>query len=391
MNLDIHSLRAETPGCSRVTHLNNAGASLLAEPILNAVTGYLKQEALYGGYETAAERKQELEATYDLIGELIHADRDEIALMENATAAWNMAFYSIPFSAGDRILTSVSEYASNYINYLNLKNRTDVSVEVIPSDSSGQTDPEALAGMMDDKVRLISISHIPTNNGLVNPAEAIGKIAKEHGVLYLLDACQSVGQYSIDVTKIGCDMLSATGRKYLRAPRGTGFLYVNRKVLDLLHPPFLDLHSAEWTGKDQFEVRRDARKFENWEANYAGIIGLNRAVSYILDIGIDSIWDRVQVLGAYFRSELENIPGVTVRDLGKVKCGIVTFTVDDKSADQIKQYLKSKDINVSVSTRSSTLLDMQNRNLEQAVRASVHYYNTKDEINSCVNALRSLG
>lgn len=390
MTLDIDKLRSETPGCAHVKHFNNAGASLLAEPVLHAVTDYLKDEALYGGYETAAKRKQELEATYGLIAKLIHANAGEIALLENATAAWNMAFYSIDFSKGDRILTSVSEYASNYLNYLNLKRKKDISVEVIPNDSTGQTDVAALSEMMDKKVKLISISHIPTNNGLVNPAETIGSIARKHGVLYLLDACQSVGQYPINVEKIGCDMLSATGRKYMRAPRGTGFLYVNKNVLEDLRPPFLDLHSAEWTGENKFKVRSDARKFENWEANYAGIIGLNKAVSYILDLGMEHIWERVQDLADRFRKELNDIPGVTVRDIGKIKCGIVTFTVEGKSAEQVKQYLSDNRINVSISTKSSTLLDMNRRHLDEAVRASVHYYNTEGEIEECIGLLRQL-
>lgn len=390
MTLDIDKLRSETPGCAHVKHFNNAGASLLAEPVLHAVTDYLKDEALYGGYETAAKRKQELEATYGLIAKLIHANAGEIALLENATAAWNMAFYSIDFSKGDRILTSVSEYASNYLNYLNLKRKKDISVEVIPNDSTGQTDVAALSEMMDKKVKLISISHIPTNNGLVNPAETIGSIARKHGVLYLLDACQSVGQYPINVEKIGCDMLSATGRKYMRAPRGTGFLYVNKNVLEDLRPPFLDLHSAEWTGENKFKVRSDARKFENWEANYAGIIGLNKAVSYILDLGMEHIWERVQDLADRFRKELNDIPGVTVRDIGIIKCGIVTFTVEGKSAEQVKQYLSDNRINVSISTKSSTLLDMNRRHLDEAVRASVHYYNTEGEIEECIGLLRQL-
>jgi len=390
MTLDIDRLRNETRGCTHVTHFNNAGASLLADPILEAVIEYLEEEACYGGYETAGKRRSELEATYALIADLINASSDEIALLENATAAWNMAFYSIDFSEGDKILTSVSEYASNYINYLNLKRKTGIIVEVIPNDSSGQTDAEALSEMMDESVKLISITHIPTNNGLVNPAEDIGKIARQHEVLYLLDACQSVGQYPIDVKKIGCDMLSATGRKYMRAPRGTGFLYVSKRILEKLHPPFLDLHSAEWTGKNKYEVRSDARKFENWEANYAGIIGLNKAVSYILDLGIHKIWERVQFLADLFRRKLDVLPGVAVRDLGKVKCGIVTFTVNGRSAEDIRQFLHNYDINVSISTRSSTLLDMQSRNLQEAVRASVHYYNTEEEIEGFIKKLSEL-
>lgn len=388
--MNIDKLRAETKGCLNVAHFNNAGASLMADPILESVTKYLEQEAQYGGYETANKRTQDIEGTYLLVANLINAQAEEIALMENATSAWNMAFYAIDFSPGDRILTSFSEYASNYINYLRLKQEVDIQIEVIPNDKFGQISVNALSEMMDDKVRLISITHIPTNNGLVNPAEEIGKIARKHDCLYLLDACQSIGQYPIDVEKIGCDLLSATGRKYLRAPRGTGFLYVNRNRLPDLTPPFLDLHSAEWTGKEEYRIRDDARRFENWEANYAGIIGLNTAVDYILELGIDSIWERVTYLAEILREEISGLPNVSLHDIGKVKCGIVTFSANGISAEEVKKYLFEHFINVSVSTKSSTLLDMEKRNLSEVVRASVHYYNSETEIDKFIDTLSKM-
>lgn len=362
----------------------------MPQPVVDSVIEYLQQETQYGGYETAEKRSQELDETYSSIARLLGAEPKEIAILENATVAWNMAFYAIPFSKGDRILTSVSEYASNYINYLKLQEEKEVQIEVIPNDDAGQTSPEALSEMMDDSVKLISISHIPTNNGLVNPAEAIGRIARNHNCFYLLDACQSAGQYPLDVRKLGCDLLSATGRKYLRAPRGTGFLYVNDKVLDQLHPPFLDLHSAEWNGRESYQMREDARRFENWESNYAGIIGLNNAVKYVLNLGIENIWERVRYLGDKLRKHLMEIPGVQIHDIGKVQGGIVTFTLDDISATEVKGYLAQQAMNVSVSSKSSTRIDMEQRNLEEAVRASVHYYNTEEEIGKLVQLLRKI-
>lgn len=390
MQLDITKLRAETRGCARVTHFNNAGAALMPDPVLHTVTGYLEEEAYNGGYETAANRKEEIEETYLSIARLINAHPGEIALLENATAAWNMAFYSIAFNEGDRILTSVSEYASNYLNYLNMHRQKKLSIEVIPNDEYGQTSIESLQEMMDERVKLISITHIPTNSGLVNPAEEIGDIAGRYNCLYLLDACQSIGQYPVDIEKTGCHMLSATGRKYLRGPRGTGFLYVNSDRLEELSPPFLDLHSAEWTGKDEFKLREDARRFENWEANYAGIIGLNAAVQYLLELGLSNVWRRITKLADRMRRGLETVPGIIVRDTGKQKCGIVTFTVEGKSANVVKQYLLENRINVSVTTKSSTLIDMEMRNLDEAVRASVHYYNTEEEIEKLIRLLFEL-
>ncbi len=390
MQLDVNSLRSDTPGCRNVIHFNNAGASLIPQPVRDAITNYLDEEISYGGYETARKRKDEIEQTYASAARLINANASEIALMENATAAWHMAFFSIPFQDGDRILTSASEYASNYISYLRLKKEKDVSIEVIPNDSHGQTDPKALAAMMDQKVRLVSITHIPTNSGLVNPAEEIGAVVHKHDCFYLLDACQSAGQYPLDVEKIGCDMLSATGRKYLRGPRGTGFLYVNSEKLERLHPPLPDLHSAEWVERDEYKLRNDARRFENWEFNYAAVVGLNAAITYALDLGMPAIWQQIRELAEKLRARLDTVNGIDVHDLGKEKCGIVTFTLEGKEPEEICADLEKEGINVSVSGRSSTRIDMEERGLEQMVRASIHYYNTEEEIEVLVKKLKEM-
>lgn len=379
-SLNLEQLRLDTPGCSEVTHFNNAGASLMPRPVVDTTIQYLREESLYGGYEMAKRRNDDLEAAYATIAQLINAKDDEIAILENATAAWNMAFYAIPFSPGDRILTSVSEYASNYLNYLNLQQKQEIQLEVIPNDEYGQTSVKALEAMMDEKVKLISITHIPTNNGLVNPAEEIGEVARAYDCLYLLDACQSAGQYPLDVDQIGCDMLSATGRKYLRGPRGTGFLYVRKQVLDQLRPPFLDLHSATWTGPQSYKLRDDARRFENWESNFAAILGLKEAVSYALGLGMNAIWDRIQKLGRRLRTDLGEIESLSLHDMGRTRGGIVTFSVEGVPAKTIKTYLSGQNVNVSISGKSSTLIDMEQRNLEEVIRASLHYYNTEEEI-----------
>ena len=315
--------------------------------------------------------------------------RHEIAIVENATRAWDIVFYAVPLGPGDRILTAVAEYASNYIAFLQMARKTGAVVEVIPNDTSGQLSVEALRRAIDDRVKLIAITHVPTNGGLVNPAAAVGQVAREAGVLYLLDACQSIGHLPIDVEAIGCDMLSATGRKYLRGPRGTGFLYVRREILDRLEPPFLDLHAAQWVAHDRFEIRADARRFENWETSYAGKIGLGVAIDYALQWGLEAIWARIKHLADDLRRQLSTIAGVTVRDEGIERCGIVSFTVAGSDADEVQRWLTKARINVSVSRVSSTRLDMEARGLPDLVRASVHYYNTVEEIERFCRVLSS--
>src|SRR5437763_8114939 len=390
MTFDLQRARQDTPGCEHVLHFNNAGASLMPRPVLDVTIAHLQLEAQIGGYEAAERANDAIEHVYDAAAALIGCSRDEIAIIENATRAWDMAFYSIPFKPGDRILTAMAEYASNYIAFLQVTRKTGAAVEVIPNDTHGQISLEALRRAIDDRVKLIAITHVPTNGGLVNPVVEVGKVAREHGILFLVDACQSVGQMPIEVNAIGCDMLSATGRKYLRGPRGTGFLYVRRSILERLEPPLLDLHAADWVAPDRYDIRPDARRFENWETNYAGKIGLGVAIDYALEWGIDTIWRRIQALAYQLRTRLSPLPGVTVRDRGVTQCGIVTFTVEDKEPEELRKTLAQQNINVSVTTRSSTLLDMDARGLTNMVRASVHYYNSEEEVERFCEVLSSI-
>jgi cysteine desulfurase/selenocysteine lyase len=386
--LDLAQLRRDTPGVGNRIHFNNAGAALPPQPVVDTVVDHLRREAEIGGYEAVEEAHERIDGIYASLARLLNAAPEELALVENATAGWSLAFHAVPFKPGDRILTARAEYASNYISYLQAARKSGVSVEVVPSLVSGELDVAALEWMIDDRVRLISITHVPTNGGLINPAAEIGRIARRHGILYLLDACQSAGQLPLDVAELGCDMLTATGRKYLRGPRGTGFLYIRRALAERLEPAMLDLHGANWVAPDRYECRPDARRFENWEKAWAGFLGLGVAVDYALDLGLPAISDRVGGLAEHLRGELAEVPGVTVRDIGRQRCGIVTFTAEGREASEIKTALAAHSINVVTSGPASTLLDATARGLPEVVRASVHCYNDEDEVARFIAALK---
>jgi cysteine desulfurase/selenocysteine lyase len=388
--LDVARARAETPGVEHVAHLNNAGAALSPEPVLEAVFEHMRREATIGGYEAKAEREDRIEHSYDAIATLIGAQRDEIAMVENATRAWDMAFYSLNFQPGDRILTTRAEYASNYIALRQVADRTGAALVVVPDDEHGQVDVARLGSMHDERVKLVSLVHVPTQGGLVNPAAAVGALTRAAGVPLLLDACQSVGQMPIDVGAIGCDMLSATGRKFLRGPRGTGFLYVRRDLIEDLEPPFLDLHAAEWQADGSYRIRPDARRFENWETNYATRIGLGVAVDYALEWGLEAIRSRVYALAADLRRQLDATPGVQTHDLGEERCAIVTFSVAGHSTEEVVDALVRDGINVSLSPGIHSRLDLLERGFESLVRASVHYYTEPAELDRLVERVERL-
>ncbi|MDP9371339.1 MAG: aminotransferase class V-fold PLP-dependent enzyme [Chloroflexota bacterium] len=406
--LDIAALRADTPGCATVLHLNNAGAALMPRPVYGAVTAHLAREYATGGYEAREEAAERLEAVYRGVAALVGGKPGEVAIVENATRAFDMGFHAIPFAPGDVIFTAVAEYASNYLAYLRVVEATGgrVEVRVVPDDERGQLDVAALERMLADpgrgkRARLVALAHVPTQSGLVQPAAAIGAAARAHGALFLLDATQSAGQLPLDVAALGCDLLCSTGRKYLRGPRGVGFLWVREAILPELRPPFVDLHAATWTGPGGYSLRPDARRFENWESNIAGTLGLGAAIDYALALGLDAIAERVTALAARLRAGLAAIPGLTVRDRGATLCGIVTFSLAGRDPEGLRLALRdrrdrpdgtagARPINVSTSTASSALLDFAGRDVTSWTRASVHYYNTEAELDEFLGAVEAL-
>lgn len=388
MAIDLDRLRADTPGTAHVAHLNNAGAALPPRVVTDTVVGHLRRESDIGGYEAAAEAAERTEAVYESIARFLGADRHEIALVENATRAWDMAVYGFPFQRGDRVLTARSEYASNAIALLQLQRHHDLEIVLVDDDAHGQVDVDQLEVELDRGAAMVALTHVPTAGGLVNPAAEVGARCRDRDVCFVLDACQAAGQLPLDVDDLGCDVLSATGRKFVRGPRGTGFLYVRERWIGRIEPPLLDLHAAEWTAPDRFEIRADARRFENWESDQAGRLGLGAAIDYALEIGVEQIWGRLRDLAARMRSELGGIDGVVVHDKGAIKGGIVTFTVDGRDSADVSAALWAAGVNTSVTTPSHHRFD--GRPLPPMVRASAHAYNTDEEVDRLLEVVSGL-
>ncbi|HEX4190512.1 MAG TPA: aminotransferase class V-fold PLP-dependent enzyme [Marmoricola sp.] len=385
--IDLAAEQALTPGSSGRVFLDSAGSSLFARPVLETVIGHLRREAEVGGYAAAAERAEDLAGLPVAIGRLLGCDPDLVALSDSATRSWNQLVTAISWRPGDRVLICGNEYASNAISLLQRARHDGVSVEVVPRDPEGDPDLGALAAMLDERVRLVSLVHIATNSGHVTAVRAATALAHGVGALVLLDACQSVGQVAVDVDALGVDALSATGRKWLRGPRGTGFLYLRREVLAGLEPLAPDLRGAVWSADDDYVLRADASRFELWENDVAGRLGLLAAVEHVLRLGIDEVEAAVRANGALLREGLAATDGVTVRDIGTDLAGIVTFTVAGTAPEAVQAALGAAGVTVSVSSASSTRLDMGGRGLSAVVRASPHYFVGPEEIAIAVAAV----
>lgn len=379
--MNIQKIRKDTPGLQSLIHFNNAGCSLPVQSQLDIICNYLQEEAITGGYRLQAQHQEVINQFYQRAAQLINAKADEIAITGNASEAFNHILYSIPFEKGDVIITSEVEYSNNFINYINLKNSKGIEIVMLRNLANGDFDLAALEHAISDRVKLLAITHIPTSSGVVVPVEAIGAIAKKHNILYLVDACQSIGQIPFDVEKVGCDFASATARKYLRGPRGLGFLYVKKSVIPSLKPKSLDNVTAHWKIDQRVELEQKAIMFEHWEKSYALVEGFSEALRYLLDLGVAHTWARIQELSTYARQELGQVSGVRVLDQGTHKCGIVTFNKKGLDPLDIQKALQKQSINTSATLPFSSLTDLHYRGLDGgALRASIHYFNTKEEI-----------
>jgi selenocysteine lyase/cysteine desulfurase len=392
VTLDLARLRAETPGCASRIHFNNAGSGLMATPVLEAITEYLELEAELGGYEAADAREEAIHGFYAATARLLGCEARNIAFASNATDAFARALSSIPFASGDLILTTRDDYISNQIAFFSLRKRFGVDVVHAPNVPEGGVDVDAMERLMRERrPRLVAVTHIPTNSGLVQPVAEIGRSCRELELLYLVDACQSVGQYAIDVEQLGCDFLSATGRKFLRGPRGSGLLYVSDRALAAGYEPlFIDMRGARWVGPEDYRQVETAARFEDWEFSYATLLGAAAAIRYALTIGIDAIAERTPALGAALRERLAELDGVQIFDRGRRRCAIVTFTVDGWSSEVLMTELRRQRINSSVSAREHALYDFTDKGVEACVRMSPHYYNTEQEVDEVVGAVREL-
>jgi selenocysteine lyase/cysteine desulfurase len=383
--------RRETPGCRDRIHLNNAGAALMPQAVLRALTQHLEREAAIGGYEAADEAEPRVREAYELLGRVMGAPARNIAIVENATVAFNQAISAFDFRPGDRIVTTRTDYPSNQLAYLSLKQRAGVETVRADDLAEGGVDPESLRRLArDPRTRLVALSWVPTNSGLVQDARAVGAVCAELGVPYLIDACQAVGQLPVDVTDLRCDFLGGTGRKFLRGPRGIGFLYVSDRILDRgAFPLLVDMRGADWTDPDAFRLADGARRFENWEYAYALVLGLAEAARYSLDVGPAGA-ERARQLASTLRQRLARVTGVRVLDRGRERCAIVTVDVRGKDAAQVELELRRRGINTSSADRQSGVLDMDEKGTRTALRLSPHYYNTEDELDAAVAALADL-
>ncbi|MEM7414107.1 MAG: aminotransferase class V-fold PLP-dependent enzyme [Gemmatimonadota bacterium] len=390
--IDVTALRADTPGLEHRVHLNSAGASLMPQPVLEAIQGHIDLEGRIGGYEAEAEAAPAIGAAYSAVGRLIAAPADRVAMTEHATMSFVSALSCIPFAAGDVLVTTEHDYVSNQIQYLALAHRFGVEVVRVPDAPEGGVDLQAMEETIHRRrPKLVAVTHIPTNSGLIQDVASIGTMCRARGIWYLVDGCQSVGQIPVDVGEIGCDFFSATSRKWLRGPRGAGFLYVSDRVLDAgLEPLFPDMRSADWIADDLYQPAPDARRFESWEFSWALVLGTGAAAEYALQVGVDEGSARALALAASLRERLAAVPGASVLDQGARLGAIVTASFSGFDPAHLVASLRDRGINTSSQTRIDAVIDYDRKGVDGALRMSPHYFNETADLDELVDALTEI-
>jgi selenocysteine lyase/cysteine desulfurase len=392
MDALVKQWRDDTPGCTKQIHFNNAGSGLMPRAVLDAIVGHLNREANFGGYESADDAETAVAAAYANVAKVLGSQPRNIAVVENSTVAFFQALSAFDFKRGDVIVTTRNDYISNQLAYLSLALRYGVEVRRGADLASGGADPQSVKELLSDpRVRLLAVTWVPTNSGLMQPVEALGEIAEAAGVPYLVDGCQAVGQIEVDVAKLRCDFFSGTARKFLRGPRGIGFLYVSDRALKRGDfPLYIDMRGADWVSADSFAPAPYARRFENWEFAYSLVLGLGEAVRYALAVGVDCGGKRARELAATLRLKLGAQRGIRVLDRGSQLAAIVTIEVAGWEATELSKLLRTRGINTSASLRAYAVIDMDEKRAASALRLSPHYYNTEEEIDHVVQQLRAV-
>lgn len=389
--MNVELLRAQTPGCKQKIHFNNAGASLMPQSVIDAMQNYLTFESVTGGYEAADSKADEIAGFYSSTARLLNCKATNIAFASSATNAFARALSCIPFQEGDSILLANEDYISNQIAFLSLQKRFGIQILRAKSKPEGGVDVEDMKRLMDEhQPKLVSLTHVPSNTGLIQPVEEVGKLCAQRNLYYLVDGCQSAGQIPVDVEKIQCDFFTATLRKFLRGPRGCGFLYVSDKIINQkLEPLFIDLRGADWVSADEYAPRMDARRFEDWEMPYALVLGSKAAIDYALQVGLVEIQERNLHVCELIRNEVSQLKGFTLLDIGTPQSSIITMTIANQTAQHVLSSLREQNINTSIGFRNFALIDFDAKKVEWALRISPHYYNTEEEIDILINSLKT--
>jgi len=390
--MKVSDVRADISFLKEVIYLDAASTTPTPQPVVDAMCEYyyhFNSNTGRGAYRTAVKATSEVEKTRVKLSKLINCDPEEIIFTKNTTEAINMVVNGLNYVKGESIVVPNIEHHSNFVPWLNLKNK-GIKTRIIKSGRQGVVKSTDVKETIDKTTKLITITHISNSIGSIQPIEEIGKIAEENDLLYLVDAAQSVGHMSLDVKKTRADFIAFPGHKGLLGPVGTGFLYCSKEIAGTLNPINLGGGTVSDVTEDHFTIADIPARFEGGTQNISGIIGLGAAVDYINRIGLDKIEKHGKKHTEMMYDGIKEIENSVVYGHPENIYDIVGFNINGVNCHDVAKILdEQKNICVRSGMHCAipAIKQIGAYDFGGTVRASIHYYNTREEIKTLIDTL----
>lgn len=390
--MNVLKVREDFPILKDVIYLDSAATSLTPEPVLKAAMDYYyhyRANVGRGVYRTAQLADQKYRDAHKRVARFIGGRKGETAFTKNTTESINAVAYGLKWKKGDRIVATLLEHHSNLLPWMRLREK-GIELSIVKPDESGYLDPSDFEREVDDRTRLVAVSHLSNVLGTIAPVKEISRICRDHGTSLLVDGAQSVPHMAVDVERLGCDFLCFSGHKML-GPTGAGVLWM--RDADSIEPLLTGGGMVEDVSPDGFERKKGYEGFEAGTPDISAGIGLGAAVDYLERIGIDEIAAHETKLAERLLRGLQELDGVEIYGPKETKgrSGVISFNVAGLLPHEVALMLDQASNTAVRSGLHCCIPLMKHLGLRQGcVRASLYLYNTEDEVERLLATLEEI-
>ena len=392
--LDVDKIRKDFPMIQNnpdLVYLDSAATSLKPQCVIDAVVDFYTKHTSNvhrGDYRVAEINDKLYDGTRNLVAELIHCDKDEVVYTHNVSHSLNQIAFGLKpmLKKGDTVLITYAEHASNVLPWFALQKEIGINIEYIETDEEANITIDTFKKAMHEGVKVVSVAEVTNVLGSIQPIKEMCEIAHSYGAYMIVDGAQSVPHMKVDVKDLDVDFLGFSAHK-MCGPSGVGILYGKKKLLDAMEPVFYGGDMNARFNKDGEMLLKDTPvKFEAGTPNIEGVIGTGAAIQYLLSIGLDNIHEYEKELRAYAIDKLSQLDNIEIINPNNLY-GPIDFNAKGVFAQDAAGFLASKNIAVRSGNHCAKILH-NIIHTDQSIRASLYFYNTKEEIDQLVEACR---
>lgn len=392
--MNFAEIKTDFPILNDIIYMDSASTSLTPEPVLNVVSKYYREynaNVGRGVHRLSQVASQKYKDVHRKIADFIGANEEEVIFTKNTTEAINTVASGLRWKKGDKVVTTLIEHHSNFLPWLRLKS-LGVELDIVKPDKNGKFNVSDFKEVIDDKTRLVAVTHVSNVLGTITPIEEISAICEKKNALLLVDGAQSVPHIHVDVRKLGCNFLCFSGHKML-GPTGTGILWMKEDFFGRLEPLNFGGGMIDDVSLNGYELTKGYERFEGGTPNIAGVIGFGRAIDYLKKIGMDKIKDHEAKLTERLLEGLLEIKRVEIYGSlnSKERIGLVSFNIKDLNSHDVALMLDEAS---NIMVRSGHLCCMPLMKYfglkEGAVRVSLYLYNTEEEVDTFLETVKEI-